>query len=207
MFQLFRRVAVADVVYLAALAVLMLFYALLVIGTVAHGAELAPPVTQNTVTTTGPVSSDTTISVGTLAGQFLTWIAAAFSVPVGSALTYWLVKLAQRAGVQMTADMSAKLQGIIVNGLNISAAANADRLRGASPFTTKNVIVADAIQYAQAHGSDTIKALGLDPQSGEAVQAIKARIETAITDPTVPTPKVLDPPVVPAAGLSATGRS
>ena len=159
---------------------------------------------QDIVNATGPVSSDTTISVGTLAGQFLTWIAAAFSVPVGSALTYWLVKLAQRAGVQMTADMSEKLQGIIVNGLNAGAAANAERMRGQNPVLIKSAIVADAVRYAQSHGADTIKALGLDPQSGEAVQAIKARIETAITDPTVPTPKVLDPPATPQ--YPANGR-
>src|ERR1700731_3322155 len=49
--------------------------------------------TTNTVQTTGPVTADTTISVGTLAGQVLTWAAAAFSVPIGSLLTVWLVRL------------------------------------------------------------------------------------------------------------------
>jgi hypothetical protein len=55
------------------------------------------------------------------------------------------------------------------------------------------------VAYVQDHGADAIKTLGLDPQSGAAVEAIKARIETAIADPTIPTPKILDPTPAPAA--------
>lgn len=152
-----------------------------------------------TIVTTAPVSSDTTISVGTLAGQVLTWLAAAFSVPVGSIAVVWLLRLMKLAGVQVTGAMKEQLQATIVNGLNAAAASTTERMRGQSQIAIKNAIVADAIRYTQDHAAETIKALGLDPQSGEAVQAIKARIETAIVDPTVPTPPVLAPAAPPIA--------
>jgi|SRR6266702_4947660 len=159
---------------------------------VAQPVPTQSPSTQ--ITTTGPVSSDTTISVGTIAGQVLTWVAAAFSIPVGTVLVAWLLRLMKLAGVQVTGAMKDQLQATIVNGLNAAAASNAERLRGRNQIEIKNAIVADAVRYAQLHGAETIKALGLDPQSGEAVQAIKARIETAITDPATPTPAMITPP-------------
>ena len=152
----------------------------------------APPVTQNTVTTTGPVSSDTTISIGTLAGQVLTWAAAAFGSVAATVFTAWGVRLFKLAGVQMSDAARARLQDIIVNGLNVGAAAATQNLAGKDKIQIKNETVAQAIAYTQAHGADAIKQLGLDPNSGAAIEAIKARIETAIADPAVPTPAVLD---------------
>lgn len=153
----------------------------------------APPVTQNTVTTTGPVSSETSISIGTLAGQVLTWAAAAFGSLAATVFTAWGVRLFKLAGVQMSDAARARLQDIIVNGLNVGAAQATKDLTGKGQVQIKNETVAAAIAYAQDHGADAIKQLGLDPKSGAAVEAIKARIETAIADPTVPTPAVLDP--------------
>jgi hypothetical protein len=148
---------------------------------------------QTQITTTAPVSSETTISVGTLGGQVLMWIAAAFSIPIGAILTLWLKRLMTLAGVQGAELMSAKLQSIIVNGLNAGAANVSERLKGRGQVEIKNAVVADAVKYTQAHAAETIQALGLDPKSGEAVQAIKARIETAIADPGTPTPIVITP--------------
>lgn len=153
----------------------------------------APPVTQNTVTTTGPVSSETTISLGTLAGQVLTWAAAAFGSLAATVFTAWGVRLFKLAGVQMTDAARARLQEIIVNGLNVGAAQATKDIAGKGQVQIKNETVAAAVAYAQVHGADAIKQLGLDPQSGAAVEAIKARIETAIADPMAPTPAVLDP--------------
>jgi hypothetical protein len=150
-----------------------------------------PAATQNTVTTTGPVTSDTTISVGTLAGQVLTWIAAVFGVPIGGLLTAWLYRLSKLAGVQITDAMRARLQDIVVNGLNIGVRKAATDLRGRGQVDVKNEAVAHAVEYVQVHGADSLKALGIDPGSELAVEAIKARIETAITDVNAPTPKVL----------------
>jgi hypothetical protein len=157
--------------------------------------QVAPsPATQNTITTTAPVSSETTISVGTLAGQVLTWLAAAFGSILATVFTAWGVRLFKTAGVQLGDAARARLQEIIVNGLNIGAATAAQNLAGKGQVQVKNEIVAQAVAYTQTHGAEAMKTLGLDPNSGAAVQAIKARIETAIADPTVPTPAVLDPP-------------
>ena len=151
------------------------------------------PVTQNTVTTTGPVSSETSISIGTLAGQVLTWAAAAFGSLVATVFAAWGVRLFKLAGVQMSNAARTRLQEIILNGLNVGAAQATKDIAGKGQVQIKNETVASAIVYAQAHGADAMKQLGLDPKSGAAVEAIKARIETAIADPTVPTPAVLDP--------------
>lgn len=157
----------------------------------AHAQQTQIPGTQ--ITTTAPVTSDTTISIGTLAGQVLTWIAAAFSVPIGGYAMSWMAKGAKLAGVELTAGLRAQLQSTIVNGLNAAAAATAERTRGQGTIAIKSAIVADAVKYTQAHAAETIKALGLDPHSGEAVEAIKARIETAIADPATPTPAAISP--------------
>ncbi len=163
----------------------------------APGAPVASPTTQNTVNTSGPVTSETTSSVGTLAGQVLQWLAAAFSVPIGGLLTAWLYRLFKLAGVQVADGLRSKLQEIIVNGLNVGAKSASEQLAGTAKIEVKNAIVAQAVEYTQAHGAETIKALGLDPKSGAAVEAIKARIETAIADPAAATPAILD--LMPAA--------
>jgi len=157
-------------------------------------AAIPAPATQNTITTTAPVSSNTTISVGTLAGQFLAWIMVAFSGPIGGLAVWIMVRVLKNLGITATDAMRARLQEIVVNALNVSAPVVQSQLSGKGDVDLKNEVVARAIAYTQAHGADTIKALGLDPLSGAAVQAIKARIETAIADPATPTPPVLDPP-------------
>lgn len=158
----------------------------------------APAATQNTITTTAPVTSETTISVGTLAGQVLSWAAAVFSVPVGALLSAWLWRLFQLAGVNATDALRARLQEMVVNGLNASAKAAEGSLEGRGKVVVKNQVVAGAVNYVQQHGAETLKQLGVDPYSNAAVDAIKARIETAIADPMTPTPKVLDAPAASA---------
>lgn len=152
----------------------------------------APAAQQNTITTTAPVSSQTTISVGTLAGQLLNWVVLAFSGPIGGMILWVLVRFLKKLGIDATDALRARLQEIIVNGLNVGAKAAEDKLRGKGQIEIKNAAIQGAVIYAQTHGADTIRALGLDPQSGAAVEAIKARIETAINDPTIATAPVLD---------------
>ncbi len=149
--------------------------------------------TQTTVQTTAPVQSETTISVGTLAGQFLTWVAAAFSAVLGSLGSVWIFRALKFLGVQTTSQMQEQLQNIIVNGINAAAANVSSQLKDKGNVEVKNKVVADAVSYAQDHAADTIKALGLDPQSGAAVEAIKARIETALIDPATPTNNIVVP--------------
>lgn len=181
------------------------------VGTVAQAPPaVAPsppttgPTTQNVVTTTGPVSSDTTISVGTLAGQAFLWMVTAFGGVLGTALTALILKLIQAAGIKATDALRARLQEMVVNGLNLAAQEAAHHLEGKLPVQVSADIKARATAYVVAHGADTIKALGLDPSSPLAAQAIQAHIETAIADPATPTPAVLggpppaSPPIAPA---------
>lgn len=159
----------------------------------------APPVTQNTATTTGPVSSDTTISVGTLAGQALQWVVTVFGALLGTAGTALVVRLFNKAGIAISDAARTRLQEMVVNGINIGAKTAQDNLAGRGTIAIKNAAVASAVTYVQTHGADTLKQLGIDPNSNAAVDAIKARIETAIADPMTPTPPVLDPVAAPAA--------
>jgi hypothetical protein len=163
-------------------------------------AHAADPVaaTQNTITTTGPVTSDTVISLGTLAGQVLTWVMAVFGVPVGTLLTAWLYRLFTKAGVDITDAMRDRLQQMVVNGLNIGAATATTELAGKGQIAIKNRAIQRAVLYVQEHGAQELKAMGINPTSNIAVDAINARIQTAITDANTPTPKILDA-VVPAA--------
>ena len=73
---------------------------------------------QTTVNTTAPVTTETTISIGTLAGQVFMWAATAFSGVVGTVLTAWLIRLFKLAGIQATDALRSRLQEIVVkNGV------------------------------------------------------------------------------------------
>ncbi len=170
-----------------------------VIAPIPNASPPAAPVTQNTVNTTGPVASSTTISVGTLAGAILNWIMVAFGPVIGGMVVWILVRVLNKLGIQATDAMRARLQEIVINGLNAGAKNATEQLQGRGQVEIKNAVVAQAVAYTQVHGAETIKALGIDPQSGSAVEAIKARIETAINDPSTPTPAVLDPTAAPKA--------
>lgn len=187
---------------IAVLLVALLAPAHATIGDAWHVAQVvtAPAPTTAapvTVTTTGPV--ETKISVGTLASDLLTWVVLAFSGPIGGIVVWILVRVLKKLGIEATDALRVRLQELVVNGLNIGAREVERRLAGRGQVEIKNAVVEDAIAYAQTHGADTIKALGLDPHSGAAVEAIKARIETAIADPFQPTPAVLAPVPDPTA--------
>lgn len=163
----------------------------------------ASPATQNTITTTGPVSSDTTISVGTVAGQALQWVVTVFGAILGTAGTALVVRLFTKAGIAISDSARMRLQEMVINGINIGAKAAEANLAGRGKVDIKNAAVASAVTYVQTHGAETLKQIGVDPNSNAAVDAIKARIETAIADPMTPTPKVLDPtpPVAATASM------
>lgn len=175
--------------------------ALLLVASIVEPALAQQAAQSTSITTTAPISAQTTIDVGTYAGQALQWVAAVFGTTIGAALTGLLLRLMKNAGIQGTELLRAKLQEIIVNGLNAGAAVAAQQLQGRAEIEVKNNVVAATVSYVQDHGADTLKALGLDPASDTAVEAIKARIETAINDPAAPTPPVLDEkPAAPATG-------
>lgn len=147
-----------------------------------------------------PVQTVTPVTIvkgGDLAAQVLEWLQVAFGSTAGGAFLWVVVRGLKYLGIQITEAQKSQLQAIIVNGLNAAAARAEANLR-ANPnldIPIKSQIVADAVSYTQDHGAETIKALGLDPKSGEAIDAIKARIETALNDPKTPTPAVVTPAV------------
>jgi hypothetical protein len=154
------------------------------------------------------VAPNPVIDTGSIAGQALTWVVTVGGGAIATMLTGLIYKLLQKAGVQMNDALRARLQEMVLNGLNAGAKAASEQLAGKGQVVIKQAALANAVTYVQAHGADTIKKLGLDPTSPEAVEAIKARIETAIADPTVATPKVLDAaaadaPAPPAGSASA----
>lgn len=160
----------------------------------------APGVAGNTtIQTTAPVTSDTKISIGTYAGQVLTWLAAAFSVPIGALLTAWLLRVFKSAGLVMTQQMSDELNKVLVNGMNDAALNGARLTSGKLAVSVKDPIVASAIQYTIDKMPDTLKGLGLDPKDGKTVEVLRSRIATLSADPGVPTPPITASPSTKAA--------
>lgn len=147
------------------------------------------------VETSAPVTSTTVVKGGNVAAEIIQWLQVAFGTTIGAAVLWAISRGLGLMGIKATDMQKAQLQAIIVNGLNAGAAKAQASLRDnrALDISSKNQIVNDAIAYTQAHGAETIKALGLDAKSGDAVEAIKARIETALNDPNTPTPPVITP--------------
>lgn len=156
-----------------------------------------------TVSPTPVPSSTTTTTVvngGTLAAQVIEWLKVAFGTVLAGMGTLAIVRIRAYFGVLTTDAQKAALQEIAVNGVNAAASKAEDALK-ANPnlsIDVKDAVVADAIGYVQAHGAETIKALGMDPKSGDAVEAIRARVATAMNSPATPT--VTATSVTPAAG-------
>lgn len=156
-------------------------------------AQATPQTT--TVRTDAPVTTTTTVDGGGIAAAILEWIKVAFGTIISGALALGVSKLLKWMGVQVTDQLRAQLQVVIVNGINIAVTRLEDKLRQNKNLDVdvKNEVVADAVKYVQDHAADTIKSLGLDPQSGAAVEAIRARIETALVDPQAPTKLSISP--------------
>lgn len=136
-----------------------------------------------------------TIDFGHAGNQILTWLVGAFGAPISIALSYWMVKLAKKAGVEATEAMRARWQAIILNGLNLGAAEAAKKLEGtgAGTIEIKNEAAVIAVKYVQEHGAETAKNLGLDVASEKAIETIKANIETMVADPKIATAPSISP--------------
>lgn len=147
-----------------------------------------------------PVTTVTPVKVvkgGDVAEQLIEWLQVAFGGTIGAAALWVIMRGLQFLGIKITDAQKSQLQAIIINGIN-DAAAKAEVAVKNNPgldIDIKNQVVADAVNYTQSHGKEIIKALGIDPESGEAVEAIKARIATAINDPMTPTPPAITPAV------------
>jgi hypothetical protein len=158
-------------------------------------ADATTSTTTNTDTPTEPSKVTTIVQGGTWAAAVLDWFKVAMVPVVGTMLVAAFLKLMAYAGIQTTVHQSSQLQNIAINGLNnaMDRAEVSVRTNPNLSFEVKNQIVADAIAYTQDHAKETITAMGMDPQSGKAVEAIRAKILTVINDPTKPTPPAITP--------------
>ena len=153
-----------------------------------------PPATYDQPTP--PTKSTITIKGGDLAAQILDWFYVAFGGILSAGVMALIYKVFGYFGIKTTDIQRAQLEAVVVNGLSSGAAQAQMRLRATDKLdiTSKNEIVNAAIDYTQRHAAETIRALGLDPKSGEAVEAIRARIEKVLNDPSTPTPPAITPP-------------
>lgn len=170
---------------------------LLSLAASAHAMGISPAsaqAAQTTIATNAPVV--TTIEGGNLIGQAAVWIATVFGGSLAAVASAWVWRLFRLAGIQASDALRARLDEFVVNGLNFGARALADQTAGRARIEVKNAVVGEAVKYVQAHGAETLTALGINPTSDKAVEAIKARIETALVDPAKPTPPSITPPPV-----------
>jgi hypothetical protein len=97
-----------------------------------------------------------------------------------------LIKLRQMLGQNTSDAQREKLQQMSENAVNLAGHQLNHDLSGKLPMPARNEVMAMAVDYVQAHGSDTIKALGLDPTDPKAVEAIKGRIATIMANKSSP---------------------
>lgn len=150
---------------------------------------VVPPIVVVSPSGGGPVTttSTTVVQGGDILSQVIEWGKVVFGGLFATAFVAAVFKGLGYLGVVTTDAMKNQLQDIVVNGINDAAAKAEAAIGGKFNVDVKNQVMADAVRYTQAHGAPLIKSLGLDPNSGEAVTAIRARIQTAIVDPLVPT--------------------
>lgn len=163
-----------------------------------YAPKLAQATTQTTTQTktpTEPASVTTTVKGGTLAADVLQWIQVALLPTVGAAIIGLILRGMSLLGIATTSQQSDQLKKIAVEGLNSAFSTLEGRLRSDPRLDVhvKGQIMADAIAYTQEHAKETLSAMGLDPKSGKAVDAIRAKIETALNDPRIPTPDAITP--------------
>ena len=131
---------------------------------------------------------------GDVASSVVSWIAVALAAPVAALLSAAAYKALGWLGVQTTQGQRDQLQSIILNGINTASAKAQAQLKNNPDLDVniKNQIVSDAISYAQSHAKETLTALGLDPNSGQAVQVLRDRVMATIADPSQPTAPIAD---------------
>lgn len=135
-----------------------------------------------TLTTPTVAQAPTVIQVGSLAGEVLQWVVAAFGTVISGFIAAWLVKVAKKLGVDVTDQQRSRLQEIIDNGLSLAAHKAGTDLNGKIPVDVRSKIIADAVKYAQEHGADTIKSLGGDPKAPGVTEALTARAAASIDE-------------------------
>lgn len=121
-----------------------------------------------------------TVMLGDYAGAALEWMLPILAPVIAAFLVDALIKLRQMLGQTTNDAQRDKLQQMTENAVNLAGHQLNHDLAGKLPLQSRNEIMAMATDYVQAHGSETIKALGLDPTDPKAVEAIKGRIATVL---------------------------
>lgn len=153
---------------------------------------IAPSATK-TGADTSTKTTVTTVQTSAWASWILDWMYVAFGGTIGTLITALAVRGLGLLGIQVNNENKAQLQALVVNGINAGYAKAKVQASTLSPLELKGRVAELAIDYVQSHGEKIIKATGLDPKDGEVVDAIRARVETALNDPATPTPAEITP--------------
>lgn len=92
-----------------------------------------------------------------------------------------LQAFAAKQGIELNQARLDRLDAMLVNGMNAAAAA-------ATSGKTKEQIKSDALAYARQHGPELLDSLKADLSDPKTQAALRARMETLIANPSVPTP-------------------
>lgn len=136
----------------------------------------APPVVQ--VTPAPPPQN--TLLLGDYANAVLQWMQPILAPIIAGFIVDVLIKIRTMLGQSTTEAQRAKLFEMAQNGTNLAIHQAGANMAGKMPVQIRSAVMAQAVDYVQAHGSDTIKALGLDPTDPKAVQAIQGRVATIL---------------------------
>lgn len=145
------------------------------------------------VTTTGDVTSDTRISIGTYAGQALMWVVTVFAVPLAGLLVGIFYRILKGVGFSLDEAWRKRLESAVVNGINATAPKLAGMAQGRLSVDVKSKLVKDVIDYLATHVPDTLAKLNIDVTTPAGQAVIAGRVEKALNDPTVPTPPSVTP--------------
>lgn len=116
------------------------------------------------------------IAVGSIAGDILQWIAVVFGPVISGAAVMLATKWLKKWGVDIKDADRARLDDLIQNGIANAAQAASVNLTAMPPVAVRNQLVASAVEYAKAHGADTLKSLGApDPNDPKVIEALRAR--------------------------------
>lgn len=194
------------------------FFALAIVAFVGFGcfsvrAEVPPPpafIAQNDAAATPAVVQVTppknTVLLGDYANAVLQWMLPILAPILAGFIVDALIKFRQKLGQTTSDAQREKLFEMAQNGVNLATHQLGQSLTGKLPVQVQSQVMAQAVDYVQAHGSDTIKALGLDPTDPKAVEAIKGRVATILANkeqvaviPVVQTVPVVVRPAAPTA--------
>jgi hypothetical protein len=133
---------------------------------------------------------------------------ASIVIPIiGLYATKALQSFAKKRGIEIDQQRLQRIDQFLVNGLNL-AASNAGSLRHLpNGISAKAYIAQGALNYLREHGAETLNEMSASLNDSKVQEAMRARIETLITDPTKPTPAILSPDKTPTVVAPVTASS